>query len=155
MRDPRSATVCRVWERRRAQASVAGMDDGMAFVLRLTWTRGRTSDPCISHLDWAESRGQELGLGRIPEPVWWRCCSSRSCWNSDKYGEKRMLLSLYGVKQTWRWFCSHPVVSNLHGGVDDVLSSMLSRPSRGSGEMEVPPEALVEPLGSCNRAGRG
>ena len=68
------------------------MTDGVASVLvvDLDWEED------VWPLDLASWPSREprprLRLRRIPKPVWWRCCLSRSCWNSDKYGEKHMVI---------------------------------------------------------------
>jgi hypothetical protein len=63
----RTAMVCRVWERRRVRAPVAGMVVSVTFVLAidLSWVEDARS--LYPHLDRAESRGQGLGLERVRE----------------------------------------------------------------------------------------
>jgi hypothetical protein len=90
-RDSRSATTCRIEEGRWVWAPIVGIADGVAFVLVVDLDQVEDVWPLYLHLDRVESRGQDLGLQPIPEPVWWRCCPSRSCWNSDQYGKKCMV----------------------------------------------------------------
>jgi hypothetical protein len=45
------------------------MVDGMALVLAVDLSQDEDVRSLYLHLDRAESRGQDLGIGRIPEPI--------------------------------------------------------------------------------------
>jgi hypothetical protein len=51
---------------------------GMAFVLVVDLSREEDIHHCICIFNRAESRGQGMVLGRVPELVWRTCCPSRS-----------------------------------------------------------------------------
>jgi hypothetical protein len=98
------------------------------------------SGSCIRIFDRAESRGQDMGLGHVPEPVRWRSCPSRSGWSSGKYD-----------KSSWRYVeCATSALQLLV--TSDILLSILSRPKPCSGEAEVflrPWPSLLWGLQSC------
>jgi hypothetical protein len=105
--------------RKCCRTHVDGMIRSMVLYLLLTYVR------LIS----VESRGQDRGLGHVPEHPWQGGCPYRSGWHIIKYRKKA--LSNMSAMQ-------YPVML-------DVFPLRISRSDPASGELEVRPRPRPSP----------
>jgi hypothetical protein len=77
-RDPRRAKVCRNGRGGKPEPC-SDMATRMAFVLAVALDSREGRPTLVSRILTKQSRGQDRGLGRVPEPILSMCFPSRSC----------------------------------------------------------------------------